>query len=41
MRTEKRLDWLRQTVATYGCRLHAFVIMRNHLFVEMLEPRTP
>jgi len=33
---EKRLDWLRRTVETYGWRLHAFVLMNNHdhLFVE-------
>ena len=37
---EKRLDWLRRTVETYGWRLHAFVLMRNHdhLFVETPEP---
>jgi len=36
---EKRLDWLRRTVETYGWRLHAFVLMRNHdhLFVETPE----
>jgi REP element-mobilizing transposase RayT len=35
----KRLDWLRRTVETYGWRLHAFVLMRNHehLFVETPE----
>ena len=33
---EKRLDWLRRTVETYGWRLHAFVLMNNHdhLFLE-------
>ena len=33
---DKRLDWLRRTVQTYGWRLHAFVLMKNHdhLFVE-------
>ncbi len=37
---EKRLDWLRRTVETYGWRLHAFARMRNHdhLFVETPEP---
>jgi len=37
---EKRLDWLRRTVQTYGWRLHAFVLMGNHehLFVETPEP---
>ena len=37
---EKRLDWLRRTVETYGWRLHAFVLMDNHehLFVETPEP---
>ena len=37
---EKRLDWLRRTVETYGWRLHAFVLMRNHdhLFLETPEP---
>jgi putative transposase len=36
---EKRLDWLRRTVETYGWRLHVFVLMRNHehLFVETPE----
>lgn len=36
---EKRLDWLRRTVETYGWRLHAFVLMDNHdhLFVETPE----
>jgi REP element-mobilizing transposase RayT len=36
---EKRLDWLRRTVETYGWRLHAFVLMGNHehLFVETPE----
>jgi REP element-mobilizing transposase RayT len=31
---EKRLDWLRRTVETYGWRLHAFVLMRNHELCE-------
>jgi putative transposase len=33
---DKRLDWLRRTVETYGWRLHAFVLLTNHehLFVE-------
>jgi len=37
---EKRLDWLRRTVETYGWRLHAFVLMTNqeHLFVQTPEP---
>jgi hypothetical protein len=37
---EKRLDWLQRTVETYGWRLHAFVLMRNHdhLFVETPHP---
>jgi putative transposase len=37
---EKRLEWLRRTVATYGWRLHAFVLMDNHdhLFLETPEP---
>ena len=37
---EKRLDWLRRTVETYGWRLHAFALMRNHdhLFLETPEP---
>ncbi len=37
---QKWLDWLRRTVETYGWRLHAFVLMRNHehLFVETPEP---
>jgi len=32
---QKRLDWLRRTVETYGWRLHAIVLMTNHdhLFV--------
>ena len=36
---EKRLDWLRRTVETYGWRLHAFVLLNNHehLFVETPE----
>ena len=37
---QKRLDWLRRTVETYGWGLHAFVLMTNHvhLFVETPEP---
>jgi putative transposase len=37
---QRRLDWLRRTVETYGWRLHAFVLMSNHehLFVETPEP---
>ena len=37
---QKRLDWLRRTVETYGWRLHSFVLMTNHdhLFVETPEP---
>ena len=33
---QRRLDWLCRTVETYGWRLHAFVLMRNHdhLFVQ-------
>jgi len=33
---EKRLEWLKRTVRTYGWHLHAFVLMTNHehLFVE-------
>jgi len=36
---EKRLEWLRRSVETYGWRLHAFVLMGNHehLFVETPE----
>ena len=36
---QRRLDWLRRTVDTYGWRLHAFVLMDNHehLFVETPE----
>ena len=36
---KRRLDWLRRTVETYGWRLHAFALMRNHdhLFVETPE----
>lgn len=32
MDREKRLDWLRRTVETYGWRLHTFPLMRmrNH-----------
>ena len=37
---QRRLDWLQRTVATYGWRLHAFVLMTNHdhLFLETPEP---
>ena len=37
---QKRLEWLKRTVETYGWRLHAFVLMRNHehLFLETPEP---
>jgi putative transposase len=37
---EKRFQWLRRTVATYGWRLHAFVLMDNHvhLFLETPDP---
>ncbi len=31
---EKRLEWLRGTVETYGWILHAFVVRTNHLFVQ-------
>ncbi len=33
---EKRLDWLRRAVETYGWQLHSFVLMDNHehLFLE-------
>lgn len=36
---QERVRWLRQTVETYGWRLHAFVVMNNHdhLFVETPE----
>ncbi len=36
---QRRLDWLQRTVATYGWRLHAFVLMTNHdhLFLETPE----
>ena len=36
---QRRLDWLRRTIETYGWRLHAFVLMANHdhLFVETPE----
>lgn len=36
---QRRLDWLRRTVETYGWRLHCFVLMTNHdhLFVETPE----
>lgn len=37
---QRRLAWLQRTVETYGWRLLAFVLMRNHehLFVETPEP---
>ncbi len=37
---EKRLDWLRRTVETYGWLVHAFVLMTNHehLFVQTPQP---
>ncbi len=37
---EKRLEWLRRTVETYGWLLHAFVVMTNHdhLFVQTPLP---
>lgn len=37
---EKRLDWLRRTVETYGWQMHAFVLMTNHehLFVQTPQP---
>ena len=37
---EKRVDWLRRTVETYGWRLHAFALMttHDHLFLETPEP---
>jgi REP element-mobilizing transposase RayT len=37
---QRRLDWLRRTVETYGWRLHAFALMANHehLFVETPQP---
>jgi REP element-mobilizing transposase RayT len=33
---ERRLEWLRRTVETYGWHVHAFCLMNNHdhLFVE-------
>ncbi len=34
---EKWVDWLRRTVETYNWRLHAWVLMTNHLFVETPE----
>jgi putative transposase len=36
---QRRPDWLRRTVETYGWRLHAFVLMANHdhFFVESPE----
>jgi REP element-mobilizing transposase RayT len=36
---QRRLDWLRRTVETYGWRLHSFVLMTSHehLFVETPE----
>ena len=37
---EKRVDWLRRTVETYGWGLHAMVLMttHDHLFLETPEP---
>ncbi|MAT73437.1 MAG: hypothetical protein CMJ58_28470 [Planctomycetaceae bacterium] len=37
---ERRLEWLRRTVETYGWLLHGFVLLRNreHLFVETPQP---
>ena len=37
---QKRVDWIRRAVETYGWRLHAFVVMNNHdhIFVETPEP---
>jgi len=37
---QRRIDWLRRTVETYGWRLLAFDLMANHehLFVETPEP---
>ena len=37
---QKRLDWLRRTVETYGWRLYAFALMTNHehLFFQTPEP---
>jgi putative transposase len=37
---QRRIDWLRRTVETYGWRLLAFVLMDNHehLFLETPEP---
>ena len=37
---QKRLDWLRRTVETYGWRLYAFALMTNHehLFLQTPEP---
>jgi len=36
---QKRVDWLRRAVETYGWQLHAFALMNNHehLFVETPE----
>jgi REP element-mobilizing transposase RayT len=36
---QRRLEWLRRTVETYGWRLHAFVLLDNHdhLFLETPE----
>ena len=38
MDRQRRLDWLRRSVETYGWRLHAFVLMDNH---EHLYVQTP
>lgn len=37
---ERRLDWIRRTVETYGWHVHAFCLMPNHdhLFVETPRP---
>jgi REP element-mobilizing transposase RayT len=36
---QRRVDWIRRTVESYGWRLHAFAVMSNHdhLFVETPE----
>ena len=36
---EKRLDWLRRTVETYGWRLHVLVLMDNHDHLIMETPQ--
>ena len=35
---QKRLDWLRRAVETYGWRLHAFVLMTNHEHLFLATP---